>query len=103
MSETRINADFGERIVIDTNTMPWVPSPMGGVDRRMLDRIGAEVARATSIVRYAPGSAFSPHSHDLGEEFLVLEGEGLAPPTRPSRRRQIVPSAANEAGLGRNL
>ena len=74
MSETRINADFGERIVIDTNTMPWVPSPMGGVDRRMLDRIGAEVARATSIVRYAPGSAFSPHSHDLGEEFLVLEG-----------------------------
>jgi len=25
-------------------------------------------------VRYAPGSSFSPHRHDEGEEFLVLEG-----------------------------
>jgi hypothetical protein len=40
----------------------------------MLDRIGDEVARATSIVRYAPASHFSPHVHDGGEEFLVLEG-----------------------------
>jgi anti-sigma factor ChrR (cupin superfamily) len=40
----------------------------------MLDRIGDEVARATSIVRYAAGSAFSPHTHDGGEEFLVLDG-----------------------------
>jgi len=37
-----------------------------------LDRIGAEVARATSIVRYAPGSAFSEHTHTGGEEFIVL-------------------------------
>jgi anti-sigma factor ChrR (cupin superfamily) len=41
----------------------------------MLDRIGDEVARATSIVRYAPRSYFSPHVHGGGEEFLVLEGE----------------------------
>jgi hypothetical protein len=47
---------------------------MAGVERRMLDRIGDEVARATSIVRYAPGSHFSPHTHGGGEEFLVLEG-----------------------------
>ena len=40
----------------------------------MLDRIGDEVARATSIVRYAPDSHFSPHTHDGGEEFFVLEG-----------------------------
>jgi anti-sigma factor ChrR (cupin superfamily) len=40
----------------------------------MLDRIGDEVARATSIVRYAPRSRFSPHTHGGGEEFLVLEG-----------------------------
>lgn len=40
----------------------------------MLDRIGDEVARATSIVRYAAGSRFSPHTHGGGEEFLVLEG-----------------------------
>ncbi len=41
----------------------------------MLDRIGDEVARATSLVRYAPNSTFSPHVHDGGEEFFVLEGE----------------------------
>lgn len=40
----------------------------------MLDRIGDEVARATSIVRYAPGSRFAAHTHGGGEEFLVLEG-----------------------------
>ncbi len=74
MSDTRINADFNQRVVVDTAAMPWVVSPMAGVERRMLDRIGDEVARATSIVRYAPGSAFSPHEHALGEEFLVLEG-----------------------------
>jgi hypothetical protein len=40
----------------------------------MLDRVGDEVARATSIVRYAPKSRFAPHTHGGGEEFLVLEG-----------------------------
>nr|MBP6726768.1 cupin domain-containing protein [Thauera sp.] len=45
-----------------------------GVERKMLDRVGDEVARATSIVRYAPGSVFAPHTHELGEEFLVLTG-----------------------------
>ena len=74
MSDTRINADFSQRVVVDTAAMPWIPSPMAAVERRMLDRIGGEVARATSIVRYAPGSAFSPHEHALGEEFLALGG-----------------------------
>jgi anti-sigma factor ChrR (cupin superfamily) len=40
----------------------------------MLDRIGDQVARATSIVRYAPLSRFSSHTHGGGEEFLALEG-----------------------------
>ena len=70
----QINADFSERVVVDTTAAPWVPSPEPGVERRMLDRVGAEVARATSIVRYAAGSSFGPHTHGLGEEFLVLAG-----------------------------
>lgn len=69
-----INADFSKRAVVHGARQDWVPSPMAGVDRRMLDRIGEEVARATSIVRYAKGSAFSPHTHDGGEEFLILHG-----------------------------
>ncbi len=40
----------------------------------MLERDGGERARATSVVRYAPGSRFSPHRHDGGEELFVLEG-----------------------------
>ncbi|MFT7222897.1 MAG: anti-sigma factor ChrR (cupin superfamily) [Cellvibrionaceae bacterium] len=47
---------------------------MPGVERMMLDRVGGEVARATSIVRYAPDSIFSEHTHDGGEEYLVIEG-----------------------------
>ncbi len=69
-----INADFTRRIVVATNDLPWTPSPQAGVERRFLDRIGGEVARATSLVRYAPCSIFPSHSHGLGEEFLVLEG-----------------------------
>lgn len=69
-----LNADFTKRAVVHAADMPWVASPMKGVDRRMLDRMGDEVARATTIVRYAPGSAFSPHVHSGGEEYLVLDG-----------------------------
>lgn len=69
-----VNANFDERIVIDTLKNDWVSSPVPGVKRNMLDRLGAEDARATSIVRYAAGSAFTPHEHPLGEEFLVLSG-----------------------------
>lgn len=69
-----LNADFSKRVLVHAADLPWVPSPTAGVDRRMLDRIGDEVARATSIVRYAPNSAFPAHTHGGGEEFLVLEG-----------------------------
>ena len=69
-----LNADFSERVAINSVEMAWVDSPLAGVRRRMLDRIGEEVARATSIVRYEPHSSFSPHVHTGGEEYLVLEG-----------------------------
>lgn len=71
---TLLNADFNERVVVRPVDYQWVDSPMPGVERMMLDRIGDEVARATTIVRYAPFSEFSPHSHTGGEEFFVLEG-----------------------------
>ncbi|KUJ85766.1 cupin [Ruegeria marisrubri] len=70
----RINADFSKRVAVHFDETDWVASPSAGVERKMLDRIGAEVARATTIVRFAPGSAFAPHTHDGGEEFLVLDG-----------------------------
>lgn len=69
-----LNADFSKRALVHSDKVAWQASPMKGVDRRMLDRIGDEVARATTIVRYAPGSAFSAHTHTGGEEFIVLDG-----------------------------
>lgn len=74
MSQELVNSDFTQRVVIATDTLPWIASPQAGVERRLLDRIGGEVARATSLVRYAPASTFPAHEHALGEEFLVLSG-----------------------------
>ncbi len=70
----RLNADFSKRVVIRPDDYDWVASPASGVDRMMLDRIGEEVARATTIVRFTPNSAFDAHTHGGGEEYLVLEG-----------------------------
>jgi anti-sigma factor ChrR (cupin superfamily) len=70
----RINADLSLRAVVASEDLPWVASPAAGVERRMLEREGDEVARVTSIVRFAPGSRFSAHEHGGGEEFLVLAG-----------------------------
>src|SRR3954447_26287237 len=69
-----INSDFTRRVVVHAARQPWVASPIAGVERRMLDRVGGEVARATPVVRDAPDSLFSPHVHSGGEEFLVLAG-----------------------------
>ena len=70
----QIHADFDRRVLLHGAAMPWMDSPVPGVQRRMLDRIGGEVARATSLVCYAPHSRFTAHTHGGGEEFLVLEG-----------------------------
>lgn len=70
----RINADFDQRVVLHGAEMDWVETRMKGVKRRMLDRVGAERGRATSIVSYDPNSKFSSHIHTGGEEFIVLDG-----------------------------
>lgn len=70
-----LHSDYSQRIVLYQEDLPWVDSPALGVQRRMLDRIGGEQARATSIVRYAPNTHFAAHYHDFGEEILVLDGE----------------------------
>ena len=69
-----LNADFTRKVIVTDMDNPWRASPSNGVERKMLDRIGDEVARATTIVRFAPGSDFAAHTHDGGEEYIVLEG-----------------------------
>ncbi len=72
--KTQINADFSQPVIVHSQNMPWQNSPMAGVLRRPLDRVGGEIARATSIVQYAADSHFSDHIHTGGEEFIVLAG-----------------------------
>ena len=71
----QLRSDWSDRVVVDSAAMDWADSPADGVQRKMLERDGEEVARATSIVRYAPGSRFPRHVHAMGEELFVLEGE----------------------------
>ena len=52
-----LNSDFSQRVSAHTKDNKLL----------MLERIGGEMARATTIVRFAPGSSFSPHTHDGGE------------------------------------
>jgi anti-sigma factor ChrR (cupin superfamily) len=74
MDTTQLNTDFSRRCVVNSDALAWQNSPSPMVHRRLLERDGGEVARATSIVRYAAGASFASHLHELGEEILVLEG-----------------------------
>lgn len=69
-----VNSDFSHPAIVTPDKYQWVPSPQTGVERVMLDRIGAEQARATSIVKYLPDSIFPEHQHPDGEEILVISG-----------------------------
>ena len=86
-----LNSDFSARAAVHAARLDWTPSPIPGVDRRMLDRIGDEVARATSIVRYAPHRRFAAHTHGGGgEEFLKFPRDsrhGRPETHRPAPRR----------------
>ncbi|WP_338544963.1 cupin domain-containing protein [Pseudomonas benzopyrenica] len=69
-----INADFSRKVTVLPQDYQWVASPQPGVERVILDRLGGERARATSIVRYASDSYFPQHAHPGGEEIFVVSG-----------------------------
>lgn len=69
------HSDLSLEAMVNINDSLWLPSPMAGVSRKVLERQGGEqTLRATSLVAYQPGSVFSSHLHPLGEEILVLDG-----------------------------
>eukprot|EP00128_Syssomonas_multiformis_P016305 Colp12_sorted_trinity150504_noHs@35000 len=72
----KIRADLSQAVWADSNKIEWIGAGQGsnGVSRRMLDRDGDQVARATTVVRFNEDSAFPEHSHGGGEEFFVLDG-----------------------------
>ena len=36
----RINTNLDRRVVVASTGLPWIPSPLPGVERRMLERDG---------------------------------------------------------------
>ena len=72
----KINSDLTLRANLNINNLTWEESSSVGVQRLRLEAEGdiPPVERVTTIVRFAPESAFSGHVHGGGEEFLVLEG-----------------------------
>ena len=48
---TPLNADLAQPVVVDSSALPWVPSPQAGVERRLLERDGGAIARASEIYR----------------------------------------------------
>jgi anti-sigma factor ChrR (cupin superfamily) len=70
-----LNADFSQRCVIDSSTLPWEPYLSPSSHRRLLESDGIGNSRVTSIVRFDAGAKFDLQMHDIGSEFLVLEGK----------------------------
>lgn len=71
----QLNNDYTRAVVLSTADIPWQQAPFSGVQYRMLEQHGAEGTRSTSVVRYEPGSHLPAHSHALGEEIIILQGE----------------------------
>lgn len=72
---TNLNTDLRLPASAVTDELCWMLSPEPGVTRKLLEREGGErVSRATSVVRYAAGAKFAEHTHDDGEEILVIDG-----------------------------
>jgi anti-sigma factor ChrR (cupin superfamily) len=75
VSAGTINGDLSLRVAVDTESMPWTPSPSRTVNRKRVHLVGpVESGQVTSVVRYEPRSTFHTHDHPDGEEILVLDG-----------------------------
>ena len=79
----RIHAEFDQRVLITPDEMEWVPSPLPGVDRRMLDRIGGEVARATLALEPARRLVLTAGPAEGDGVFLVAGPEDWVRETGP--------------------
>ena len=61
----RVNSDFSQHALMLPSQYSWQTSPQAGVERVMLDRIGAEKARATGQLMGGIGEAVG-----VGTTFL---------------------------------
>ncbi len=69
----KINSDISQRVVIQQASLPWIDTAWAGIQYRALERGDDEMSRASSMIRFMPGSTMSSNC-ELGEEILVLDG-----------------------------
>mmetsp|Transcript_22582 Transcript_22582/g.49941 ORF Transcript_22582/g.49941 Transcript_22582/m.49941 type:complete len:300 (-) Transcript_22582:87-986(-) len=72
-----LNADKTQSCLVNSDETQWIETAAGGVKRKMLERLGGEVARATTVVQFEANASFPEHSHVGGEEFIVLDGDWI--------------------------
>jgi hypothetical protein len=68
-----MHADVNERVVVETQTVPWLATADGEGACKPLDSLEAG-ARTTSLVQAPAGAVFVSPGGALGEEILVLDG-----------------------------
>lgn len=69
------NADLGELITINANTLPWRGTEVDGITEKLFERIGSGVlARETALVRLMPGTALPRDRTECRVDVYVLEG-----------------------------
>eukprot|EP00961_Rhodomonas_salina_P018892 254297-Rhodomonas_salina.2 len=70
-----LRADKSKTELVRTSETDWlVTSQSSGTARKPIERLGGDLARATSHVKFEPNKGFPRHTHTGGEEFLVLKG-----------------------------
>lgn len=80
-----------QRTLVHGATLDWILSPIKGVDRRMLFRIGEEKVPATSIVRYGPNARSRVMDIRAAKNFLCWRASfrTRAVTSRPGRMSAI--------------
>ena len=65
-----MHADVNERVVVETQTVPWLATADGEGACKPLDSLEAG-ASTTSLVQVPAGAVFAPPGGALGEEILA--------------------------------
>ena len=105
MHTLTLNSDWTQRCVVDSTQLPWQPSPSAQVHRKLLERNGGEVARATSIVRYEPGARAGADAPDqlwvfFTNDFVLLQHKDNADAIKAGQRADVVPDKDVRLAVG---
>lgn len=67
-----------ERVQVDSDALPWRPTPYAGVEWKKLAFDARPLAEgggmSAVLLKFAPGASYGTHRHPRGEQYLVLEG-----------------------------